>query len=466
MSSCVKVKNLPSRSPHATPQKDHHTGNTFDNPWPSKKKIGLGAALSARFGSNPERNYAPVPEGPNGTRSQELVNIRKPTWGAKEPDRMRATWIGHASWMLETPTLPGAERGIRILCDPVFSERTSFSQWIGPKRYSPTPCTLEELPEVDVVLISHDHYDHLDLATVQHIYNKQKDRVHFLAGLNNAKWFVANVGCQPHEATDADWWDSFEVTVEDLGSVTLTCCPAQHASGRNALHMNSTLWCSWAISTQEKSVYFAGDTAYQAEGTSSPCPAFSEIGEALGPFDLALLPIGLMTPHSFMGGVHATPEQSIGIHKEIRARTSLGMHYGTVRGGISAQYEDVREPPRRWRVAAQKAGLWRGGGVEGDGSPVDLSEAGVGLCGESLQRGDRHNANKSRLQILGRLLLCDDLLLPNSYQFYLLSLHPVWNYTTLLSPRSSGRRVADALHPALLAQPTSPRHLVAAALYL
>jgi len=140
------------------------------------------------------------------------------------------------------------------------------------------------------------------------------------------------------------------------------------------------LWCSWALEASGRKLYFGGDTGYQAKDTPAPCPIFVQIGDLLGPFDLALLPIGLCTPYSFMGNVHATPEQSLLIHKEIKAKLSIGMHYGTVRGGLSSQFEDVRDPPRRWRQAAEEEGLWRGGGVEGVGEIVDTKSSGVGLC--------------------------------------------------------------------------------------
>lgn len=347
---------------------------------PSFKQLGLGQAFKLRFGSNPEKNFVLVPQGPDGTRSEELVKVRKPDWGYANNDRLRATWIGHASFLFETPAATGAERGIRILCDPVFSERTSPVQWFGPRRYSPTPCSLDDLPDVDVVCISHNHYDHLDHATVQHIYDKRKGHVHFFTGLGNKQWFIQHVGCKDHEVTESDWWDSYDLKIEQLGTAHLTCCPIQHGSGRSAFDQGNTLWCSWALEAANRKLYFAGDTAYQAPGTPSPCPAFVEIGQKLGPFDLACLPIGLMTPQSFMGAVHATPEQSVNVHKEVGSKLSLGMHYGTVRGGISAHYEDVRDPPRRWRVAAEKEGLWCGGGVEGNGAAVDTAKGGVGLC--------------------------------------------------------------------------------------
>lgn len=383
MASTVTVSSLPSRKPDAWDAKAHHVGSppkSFRNPWPSFTKLGLGLAFKLRFGNNPEKNFVPVPEGPNGTRSEQLVKVRKPDWGVAHSDKLRATWLGHASFLIELPATPGAERGIRILCDPVFSERTSPSQWIGPKRYSPPPCTLDELPDVDAICISHNHYDHLDHATVQHIYDKRRGQIHFFTSLGNKHWFTQHVGCAQDEVTESDWWESYHLNIEGLGDVKLTCCPIQHGSGRSLLDQGSTLWCSWVIEAEGKKVYFSGDTAYQAPNTPSPCPAFAEIGDLFGPFDMAMVPIGLMTPQSFMGSVHATPEQSLEIHKEIRSKLSIGMHYGTVRGGISANYEDVRDPPRRWRVAAEKEGLWCGGGVEGDGTPVNTSKEGVGLC--------------------------------------------------------------------------------------
>ncbi|KAI7466353.1 Metallo-hydrolase/oxidoreductase [Hortaea werneckii] len=380
--------------------KPHHRpgGGGFQNPWNSFKQHSLSEALRLRFGSHPEKNFVPVPQGPDGSRSGELVKVRKPDWGVERGEKLRATWIGHASFLVEFPVAAAAavegtggaeqqqQRGIRVLCDPVFSERTSPFQWLGPKRYTPTPCALAELPEVDVVCISHNHYDHLDYATVQHIYDRQGGKVHFVAGLGNKKWFTQHVGCQEDEVSELDWWDGCEVEVKGLGKVRLTCCPTQHGSGRSINDQGQTLWCSWAIESNGKKLYFAGDTAYKAEDALAACPAFEEIGESLGPFDLALLPIGLMSPHQWMGSVHATPEQSLQIHKDVKSRLSIGMHWGTVRGGISAHFEDVRDPPRRWQAAAEKEGLWRGG--EPQGKPLQTEDTGsgpseyggVGLC--------------------------------------------------------------------------------------
>nr|POE65151.1 n-acyl-phosphatidylethanolamine-hydrolyzing phospholipase d [Quercus suber] len=379
----VTVEKVDFAHPDPGLSQAHHVGSPragFTNPWPSAKKLKLFAALHTRFGQHPEKNFVPVPKSLDGKRSVDLVKVQTPTWALHRNDCLRATWLGHASFLIELPAAPGASRGIRVLLDPVFSERTSPVNWAGPKRYTPTPCTVDELPDVDIICISHNHYDHLDQRTVTQLYTKRKGAIHVFAPLGNKTWFQQHVGCAPTDATEADWWDSFSVTIPALGEMRITCTPAQHGSGRSVFDQNHTLWCGWALSANGKALYFAGDTAYQAQGTPSPCPAFRQIGETLGPFDLALLPIGLCTPQSFLGSVHATPEQSLEIHRQVAAKVSLGMHYGTVRGSISAHYEDVRDPPRRWRVAAERAGLWCGGGVEGGGQPVDTTREGVGLC--------------------------------------------------------------------------------------
>jgi len=347
MTANITTTAKPSRGPTNPPSKDHHIGTpptAFRNPWPSAgEKPGLGALFSARFGS--ERNFVPVPQGPNGTRSEELVRVVKPDFGAGKKDKLRATWLGHASVLVEFPTAAGAERGLRVLFDPVFSERTSPSTWFGPKRYSPTPCKLDELPQVDVVCISHNHYDHLDYDTITQL--KSRSRLHFFAALGNKSWFKQHIHCKDDEVTELDWWESRELVVDGIGSITLTCTPAQHTSGRTPFDAGQTLWSSWAVEDNTKKFYFAGDTAYQAVNTPAPCPAFKDIGKLIGPFDMSFLPIGLYSPEHLLGKVHATPEQSLRIHEDVKSKLSIGMHYGTFRGGISGQYEPVLEPPRR-----------------------------------------------------------------------------------------------------------------------
>jgi N-acyl-phosphatidylethanolamine-hydrolysing phospholipase D len=234
----LSVTPLPSKNPSPSDPPAHWTGNpptSFRNPWPSfAKQHGLLDVFKIRFSN--ERNFVPVPE----TRD-ELVKVRKPDWGRGSTtwqQELKATWLGHAGWLVETaclvPTTQPAlsadskeSRGVRILFDAVFSERTSPVDWFGPKRYTPTPCTLDELPEVDLVVISHNHYDHLDIATISAVYQKAKAagrEIHFFAPLGNKQWFLnAGLGIQEHEVTDCDWWDTLNVEVEGVGIVKLTC---------------------------------------------------------------------------------------------------------------------------------------------------------------------------------------------------------------------------------------------------
>ena len=388
----------------ATPAKDHHVGNPpthFQNPWPSfgSRSGNFFDAMSTRFSSN--RHFVPVPE----TR-EELVQVRKPTWGHEEAthsSKLKATWIGHASWLVEFPRIDATsetnqrdaaptKRGVTILLDPVFADRTSPVRFAGPKRYSSLPCKIDELPEIDIIVISHNHYDHLDYDAIMYLHRKSP-HTHIFCALKNKAWFVS-CGIPEHLVHELDWWDATRVDVEGIGSIAAICTPAQHFSARTGLDRNKMLWSSWAFgqlsstftttatgATRTKvqkitgpkldftgsRIWFAGDTGYRTVENANPseheeaskprCPAFKEIGEHLGPFDLALVPIGLYSPRSFMSNVHCCPEDSVCLLQDIRAKRTIGMHFGTFRGGVSAQYEDVREPPRRFEAACKKAGL-------------------------------------------------------------------------------------------------------------
>lgn len=292
----------------------------------------------------------------------KLVGIRTPDWGEGKAG-LKATWIGHASFMIEVPAEQGKERGVRILFDPVFSERASPVPFAGPKRFTPTPCALEDLPDVDLVIISHDHYDHMDSDALWKIHQRRKSKVHFLVPLGNADRLVG-MGIAKECVTQLDWWESIRATVDAVGSVELTCTPSQHGSGRGLLDQGSTLWYSWALqagnSPSIKKLYFSGDTGYRYvpdganEDTMARCPAFDEIGETFGGFDLSLLPIGCYLPRQFLSPLHCSPEDALCLHKDLKSRKSIGMHYGTLRGGISQNFEEVTEPPRRFREACER----------------------------------------------------------------------------------------------------------------
>ncbi|KAF6223754.1 hypothetical protein HO133_000597 [Letharia lupina] len=364
----ITITRVPRKAESSQPS--HHIGNpptSFTNPWPSFHKH---SPLDLLITSQRNRDFKPVPS------RDKLVAIQKPDWGAGK-EGLKATWIGHASFLVETSASEGAGRGVRVLFDPVFSERTSPVTWAGPKRYTPTPCTLDELPDVDLVVISHDHYDHMDSDTLLKIYASRKGNVHFLVALGNASR-LRGFGIGGAEVTELDWWEGVQVDVPGMGSVTMTCTPSQHFSGRGIWDQASTLWCSWVLdagafsnssattqASTSRKVFFAGDTGYryvpkEAKELDRPsCPAFKEIGEVFGPFDLSMLPIGLYSPRHLMSPIHCNPEDSLCLHKDLKSRKSIGMHYGTVRGGISQYFEEVTEPPRRFREACEKDGkVW------------------------------------------------------------------------------------------------------------
>lgn len=305
--------------------------------------------------------------------------------------------MGHAGFIVEMPIpnsptettsttqaeeeggIVGTKRGVTIFMDAVFAERMSPVSFAGPKRFTPLPCTVAEIPEIDLVIMSHNHYDHMDLGTIRDVYARNKERgIHFFAGLNTKNWFcrTSGLGIQESEVTETDWWECVDVNVPGRGSLRLTCAPTQHFSGRSLRDHGHSLWCSFAVEELlptktgdqgtasqivGKKLYFAGDTAYGSAETGHKCPAFKQIGQALGPFDLALLPIGCYSPVDWMSNVHASPEDSLEIHKEVKSKKSVGMHFGAIRGGISSQYEPVTEPPRRWREACEKEGKWASG---------------------------------------------------------------------------------------------------------
>lgn len=171
---------------------------------------------------------------------------------------------------------------------------------------------------------------------------------------------------------ELDWWHGVQIDIKDIGNCELICTPAQHTSARSWNDRDKALWCSWTVreiidDKPGKTLFFAGDTGYRHVNIPNPtaeeedamprCSAFKEVGDTYGPIDLALLPIGLYSPRDFMSSVHCAPEDSVCIHFDLKSKKSIGMHYGTVRGGISAYYEDVLEPPKRWKEESEKKGL-------------------------------------------------------------------------------------------------------------
>jgi len=302
----------------------------FTNPWPTRPPPGhnnvIRWALAHRF----RRSTEP----PGGAVAEATPSFSQPRAAA---DELTVTWVGHSTVLVQIG-------GLNVLTDPVWADRASPVRFAGPRRRLPPAVELRSLPPIDVVLISHNHYDHLDLDTVRLL----------AARFPGARWFTPlGVGSRVRRAgarqlEELDWWDRCVA-----GPVSISCTPAQHSSGRGVVDRNRSLWSGWSMETTagvRRAVYFAGDTAY--------CPAFAEIGARLGPFDACLLPIGAYEPRWYMRYVHMTPEEAVRAYEDlcrgnVTESALVPIHWGTFRIADDA----LDEPPRRLRSAWDAAGF-------------------------------------------------------------------------------------------------------------
>jgi N-acyl-phosphatidylethanolamine-hydrolysing phospholipase D len=380
--------------PEDSGTKPHHLkdGKGFANPWDSWQEMNAPQIMGAMLW----RKLTGRLKFPDTT--PPTVTVREPTFleSRQCSQALRATWLGHACYYVEFPN------GLRVLFDPVFEDRCSPFSFMGPKRYTEAPCQLEDIPTIDVVIISHSHYDHLSHPSIHRIQKKHPN-VLFAVPLGLKKWFhesgVSNVA-------ELDWWQDIDITLSPAASTTegkrisvtsstnstghanghqsppppssapsasdaitarISCLPCQHTSARTALDRNTTLWASWAVAAGGKSVWFGGDTGYRAvpdlpkdaddygpEYAHLPrCPAFAQIGKLRGPFDLGLIPIGAYDPRYIMSSMHANPFDSVEIFKETRCRKAMGIHWGT----WALTVEDVLEPPVLLKEALKRSGI-------------------------------------------------------------------------------------------------------------
>ncbi|WP_448626030.1 MBL fold metallo-hydrolase [Geodermatophilus sp. URMC 64] len=296
---------------------DHFFGGKFHNtlPTPALKPANARDGLLRQWH---EQRHNGHPGGP--------VPLTRDEFPA-EAGELAVTWFGHASALLEVD-------GQRVLVDPVWGERVSPSPLLGPTRLHPAPVPLEELPPLDVVLISHDHYDHLDLPTVRWLLAR------------SAAAFVVPIGIGVHLRTwgvpeerivELDWNDS-----TTIGGLILTCTEARHFSGR-FFARDTTLWASWAIAGPRHRVFFGGDTGYT--------PAFAEIGARLGPFDLTLLPVGAY--NEAWQAIHMNPEEAVRAHGDLGGRVLLPIHWAT----FNLAFHRWAEPVQRTLAAAERSGV-------------------------------------------------------------------------------------------------------------
>ena len=313
-----------SRAPSASGGRPaHHTLRGFRNPWPGHRPAGFASLMKwmlARAGRG-QFGFEPGPPRPLGGPPA----IAQPRGAEGE---LRITAIGHASFLIQLGPL-------NILTDPVWSERCSPVQFVGPRRAHPPGVALDALPPIDIVLHSHDHYDHLDDRSVRELARRHPEAI-WCAPLGVARLLHARGA---RYVVERDWWET-----ATAGGAEITCVPAAHFSGRTILSRDSTLWCGWSVALGGRRVYFAGDTGAH--------PEFGGVGQRLGALDAVLMPIGAYEPRWFMRPVHMDPDEALEAFAALtaahpsRATVLVPMHWGT----FTLTDEPHDEPPNRARA--------------------------------------------------------------------------------------------------------------------
>jgi len=323
---------------HTDPQtgqvKAYKEGGRWQNPWMAARPNPVSFFWDWWFG--PDATAIP-----GKAALDETLPIRTPAFvtssatpGGGGAAEARMTWLGHATVMFEV-------EGHFVLADPIFSHRASAVQFAGPARYREAACSVDQLPNITAVLISHSHYDHLDLNSVKKIAKKNPAATWFVPqGLG--QWMKENSGVEGVKVKEMVWWDESEV--EGTG-LRVACTPTNHWCKRGVSDDNQVLWASYALLGQTIRAWFGGDTGY--------CEAFKQIGRQYGPFHLAAIPIGAYQPNWFMKYQHVHPGEAVEMHKDLDSRKSLGIHWGT----FKLTTEHYLEPPALLNSFMNKSGL-------------------------------------------------------------------------------------------------------------
>lgn len=318
--SCATTVN-----PQYDRSKPHHTPTGFRNNYVEE----LGNDRASFWKWQWERLRAGLPRPPANGYAFPIVAADVPYLKANRSERT-ATWIGHATVLLQIG-------GVNILTDPHLTARASPVSFAGPVRKVPPALMFEELPRIDVVVISHNHYDHLDEGTVRRLAAQSGGGPRFLVPLGVKAWFT---GLGIMEVDEFDWWDR-----TTFGGVEFHFTPAQHWSARSWTDRSQTLWGGWYMRGAGMNILFAGDTGYSKD--------FQDIATRLGRVDFAMLPIGAYEPRWFMRTQHVDPAEAVRIHQDLGAHLSLGVHWGT----FEMTDEPLDEPPKKLAMALKEAAI-------------------------------------------------------------------------------------------------------------
>ena len=280
--------------------------------------IGLGCATAKDYDldyykDGKFRNLADIPSKTPLGYVWMKMNTTSEEWPEKvelqeniilpsaKSEKLKIHYINHSTFLIQSD-------GINILTDPIFSERASPLTWAGPKRVIKPAFEMAALPKIDYIIISHDHYDHLDLPSIEFFVKRDNPKI--LMGLGVGGHLTAG------QSLEMQWWQE-----QAYKKVSFVFAPAQHSSGRGLLDQKSTLWGAFVIKAQNKLIYFAGDTGYADH--------FQKVFEKFGAIDVALIPIGAYKPRSFMKCNHMDPKEAVKAHYDLKSKNSIGMHWGT-----------------------------------------------------------------------------------------------------------------------------------------
>ncbi len=328
-------------NPYYDPAKPHHRPDGFQNNHAEFTPKSLADVLRWRWDATrqglPKPPQTPIPQVP---ADLPFLHANALAEASMQP---AVTWIGHATVMAQLA-------GLTLLTDPIFSLRASPTTLAGPRRHQPPGLALSELPRIDLVLVSHNHYDHLDSASVTALNHQPGGPPLFVVPLGLKAWLAAR---GIHHAVELDWWQGHRITAPG-GEVEVMLVPAQHWSARGLNDRMTTLWGGFAVFAQHCHLFYAGDTAYSRD--------FSDMRERFadrqapaqgGGFDIALLPIGSYEPRWFMAAQHVNVEEAVKIHLDLGAKRSLGVHWGT----FALTDEALDEPPRMLTQERRTRGL-------------------------------------------------------------------------------------------------------------